>query len=49
MGTVRQADCRRGARYLLHGHAMGEIAETGAAPFLLDGDAVKAKLTHKRP
>ena len=49
MGAVGQADRSRGARHLLHGDAMGEIAEPGAAPFLLDGDAVQPELAHLRP
>src|SRR5262249_25452097 len=47
--AVRQTDRRRAARDFLHRHAMGEIAEAGAAVLLLDGDAVQAERTHLRP
>ena len=33
----------------LHGDAMLEVAEPGAAPFLLDGDAVEAELAELGP
>ncbi len=41
MRAVGQADRRGSARHLLHRHAMREIAETGAAPLLFDGNAEK--------
>ena len=47
--AIRQADRSRSARNLLHGHAMGEIAEAGAAPFLFDRDAEKTKSAELRP
>ena len=49
MRAVGQADRGRAARDFLHRHAMGEIAEPGAAVFLLDGDAVQAERAHLRP
>ena len=49
MRAVGQADRRRGARNLLHGHAMGEIAQPCPAPFLLDRDAEKPELAELRP
>jgi len=49
MRAVGQADGGGAARNLLHGHAMGEIAEPGAAQFLLDGDAEKAERAKLRP
>ena len=39
----------RSAGNLLHGDAMGEIAEAGAAPFLLDRDAQEAERPELRP
>ena len=49
MGAVRQADGARGARHFLHGHAMLEIAEAGAAILFLDRDAVQAEGAELRP
>ena len=49
MRAVGQPDRRAGARDLLHRHAMLEIAEAGAAIFLLDRDAVQAERAHLRP
>src|SRR5947207_431002 len=43
MGAVGQADRRRGARYFLDRNAVLEIAEPGAAIFLLDGNPVQAE------
>ncbi len=43
MRAVRQPDRARGARDLLHGDAVLQIAEPRPAPLLLDGDAVDAK------
>ena len=43
MRAVGQADRGRGPRHLLHRDAVLEIAEAGAAIFLLDGDAVQAE------
>ena len=49
MRAVGQADGGAGARDFLHRHAMLEIAEAGAAIFLLDRDAVQAERAHLRP
>ena len=49
MRAVGQADRAGGAADLLHGHAVREIAEAGAAELLLDGDAVQAELAELRP
>ena len=49
MGAVGQADGGGGARHLLHGDAMLEIAEAGAAMLLLDRDAVQAEGAHLGP
>ena len=49
MRAVGQADRGGGARNLLHRHAMGEIAEPGAAQFLFDGDAEEAERAELRP
>ena len=49
MRAVGQADRGGGARDLLHRHAMGEIAEAGAAVFLFHRDAVQAERAHLRP
>src|SRR5450631_3354677 len=43
MRAVGQADRRRRARHFLHCDAVLEIAEAGAAIFLLDGDAVQTE------
>ena len=43
MRAIGQADRGRGPRHLLHRDAVLEIAEAGAAIFLLDGDAVQAE------
>ena len=43
MRAVGQPDRGRGPRHLLHRNAVLEIAEAGAAIFLLDGDAVQAE------
>ena len=49
MRAVGQADGGRAARNLLHRDAMGEIAEPGAAQFLLDGDAEQPERAELRP
>ena len=49
MGAVGQPDGGGGARHLLHGDAMLEIAEAGAAVLLLDRDAVQAEGAHLGP
>ena len=49
MGAVGQADRAGRARNLLHGDAMLEIAEAGAAPLLLDRDAVNAERAELGP
>ena len=49
MRPVGQADRGRGARDLLHGEAMGDIAEARAAVLFLDRDAVQADRSHLRP
>ncbi len=49
MRAVGQADRRRGARNLLHGDAMRQIAEAGAAKFLFDRDAEQAEFAELRP
>ncbi len=49
MRAVRQPDRGAAARNLLHRHAMGEVAETGAAKLLLDRDAEQAKRAELRP
>src|SRR4051794_13190399 len=48
MGSVGQAYRGGGARNLFHGDAVLEIAETRAAIFLLDGNAVEAKIAKLR-
>ena len=47
--AVGEADGTRGARNLLHGDAMLEIAEPRPAILLDDGDAVQAERAHLRP
>ena len=49
MGPIGQPHGGRGARHLLHGDAMGHVAETRAAVFLFDGDAVQPERAHLRP
>ena len=49
MRAIGEADARAGPAHLLHGEAMFQIAEPGAAPFLLDGDAVKTERAHRLP
>ena len=49
MRAVGQADRGAGARNLLHGDAMGEIAEPRPAPLLLDRDAEEPELAELRP
>ena len=49
MSTVGQPDSSRSARDFFHGDAMGEIAETRAAPLLFHRDAEKAKRAELRP
>ena len=49
MRAVGEPDGARGARDLLHGHGVGEVAEAGAAPALRHGDAEQAELTERRP
>ena len=49
MRAVGQADRGRGARHFLHREDMLEIAEAGAAIFLLDRDAVQAERADLRP
>ena len=49
MGAIGQADRGRGARDLLHRHAMVQIAKGGAAIFFFHGDAVQAERAHLRP
>src|SRR5205807_6017574 len=49
MRAVGQSDGSGGAGNLLHRDAMGEITETGAAPFLFDGDAEKPERAELRP
>src|ERR1017187_5701207 len=49
MRAVGHTDRCAGARNLLHGHAMMQIAEAGTAILLLHRDAVQAERTHLRP
>ena len=49
MGAVGQPDRGGSARNLLHRHAMFEIAQAGAAIFLVHRDAVQAERAHFRP
>jgi hypothetical protein len=49
MGAVGEPDRGGGARDFLHRHAVLEVAEPGAAPLLLDGNAVNAELAKLRP
>ena len=49
MRAVGQTDRSGGARNLLHGDAVRQIAEAGAAKFLFDGDAEQAELAELRP
>src|SRR4029450_12729022 len=49
VGAVGQANRGRGAADLLHGDAVGEIGHIGAAVLLLDRDAMKPQLAHRRP
>ena len=43
MRAIGKADGGRGSRNLLHGHAMREITEPGATPFLFDCNPQKAE------
>ncbi len=49
MRAVGEADRGRAARYFLHRDDVLEIAEPGAAEFLLDRDPVQPQRTHARP
>ena len=49
MRAVGQADRSRTARDFLHGDAMLEITESGAAIFFLDRNAVKTERAKPRP
>ena len=49
MGAVGKTDRGGGARDFFHRDAVLEIAEPGAAPFLLDRDAVHAELAQLGP
>ncbi len=49
MGAVGQPHRSGGARDLLHGDHVLEVAEAKAAPVLLDGDPVQAELAHLGP
>ena len=49
MRAVTQADRGRAAADLLHRDDMLEVAEAGAAVFLLDGDAEQAEFTEPGP
>ena len=49
MRAVAKADRGRGPRHFLLRDDMLEIAQAKSAPFFLDGDSVKAELTHLRP
>src|SRR5215213_6547977 len=49
MRAIRQPDGAGRARYLLHGDTVFEVTKTGAAPFLLDGDAVNAERAERGP
>ena len=49
MRAVGQSDRARRARDFLHDHAVLEITEAGAAPLLLDGDAMNAKRAERGP
>ena len=47
--AVGKADARAGPAHLLHGDAMFQIAEPGAAPFFFNGDAVETECAHRLP
>ena len=49
VGAVGERHRGRGAAHLLHRHAVFEIAQPGAAVFLLDGDAEQAEFAQLRP
>src|SRR6476620_273699 len=49
MSTVGQADSRRGARNLLHGDHMREIAQLSAAVFLADRQSEDAEVSELAP
>src|SRR5664280_3837268 len=49
MRAVGHTDRCAGARNLLHGHAMMQIAEAGTAILLLHRDTVQAERAHLRP
>src|SRR6516162_1014442 len=49
MRAIGKADGGRGSRNLLHGHAMREITEPGATPFLFDCNPQKAERPKLRP
>ena len=49
MRAIGKTDGGGGSRNLLHGHAMREIAEPGATPFLFDCDPEKTKRPELRP
>src|SRR6516165_2514270 len=49
MRTVGQADSRRGARNLLHGDHMREIAQLSAAVFLADRQSEDAEVSELAP
>ena len=49
MRAVGQPDRGAGPRNLLHGDAMGEVAEPCPAPLLLDRDAKQPELAELRP
>src|ERR1700710_838041 len=49
MGAVRQPDRSRRPRHFFDCDTVLEIAQTSAAIFLFDGDAVQAERAHLRP
>ncbi|MND89218.1 hypothetical protein D3C80_812680 [compost metagenome] len=49
MRTVGKADGSGSPAYLLHRHAMGEIAHVSTAVLFRNGDAVQAEFAHLRP
>ena len=49
VGAVGETHRGGGTGDLLHGHHMGQVAHTGAAELLLDGDAQQAQITELAP
>src|SRR5215218_10017268 len=49
MRAIRQPDGAGRARYLFHSNAVLEITEAGAAPLLLDRDAMNTQRAERRP